>query len=106
MGSETIDLIPNGRHTAVTDENKEKYVSLICNHRMTTAIQEQTRAYLEGFHELVKPELVSIFNAKNWNFLYLVCQITICMIFKKIQNTNITNLLIHRLNGFGILCIL
>jgi len=67
--SETIDLIPNGRNTAVTDENKEKYVSLICNHRMTTAIQEQTRAYLEGFHELVKPELVSIFNAKELELL-------------------------------------
>jgi len=67
--SETLDLIPNGRNIAVTEANKEKYVGLVCNYRMTTAIQEQIKAYLEGFHELVKPELVSIFNAKELELL-------------------------------------
>ena len=53
----------------VTEENKEKYVSLVCQYRMTTAIKEQTKAYLEGFNELVKPDLISIFTAKELELL-------------------------------------
>lgn len=67
--SHTIDLIPNGRNIKVTEENKEKYVSLICQHRMTTSIEKQIKAYLDGFYELVKPELISIFTAKELELL-------------------------------------
>jgi len=67
--SQTIDLIENGRNIVVTEKTKEKYVSLVCQHRMTTAIQSQIKAYLEGFHELVKPELISIFTAKELELL-------------------------------------
>lgn len=67
--SRTIDLIKNGRNTKVTEENKEKYVSLVCQHRMTTAIEEQIKAYLDGFYELVKPDLISIFTAKELELL-------------------------------------
>mmetsp|Transcript_14411 Transcript_14411/g.17071 ORF Transcript_14411/g.17071 Transcript_14411/m.17071 type:complete len:2242 (-) Transcript_14411:200-6925(-) len=67
--SRTIDLIKNGRNTKVTEENKEKYVSLVCQHRMTTSIEEQIKAYLDGFYELVKPDLISIFTAKELELL-------------------------------------
>eukprot|EP00957_Ditylum_brightwellii_P182328 13890481-Ditylum_brightwellii.AAC.1 len=36
---------------------------------MTTAIQSQIKAYLKGFHELVKPDLISIFTAKELELL-------------------------------------
>ena len=67
--SQTIDLIPNGRKIKVTEENKERYVSLVCQNRMTTAIEKQIKAYLDGFHELVKPDLISIFTAKELELL-------------------------------------
>eukprot|EP00804_Cyclotella_cryptica_P030429 CCRYP_008520-RB/>CCRYP_008520-RB protein AED:0.03 eAED:0.03 QI:213/1/1/1/1/1/14/495/4469 len=67
--SQIIDLIPNGRNIAVTDETKEKYVDLVCQHRMTTAIEKQIKAYLEGFHEMVDKDLISIFNAKELELL-------------------------------------
>mmetsp|Transcript_14088 Transcript_14088/g.20124 ORF Transcript_14088/g.20124 Transcript_14088/m.20124 type:complete len:3340 (-) Transcript_14088:211-10230(-) len=67
--SQVIDLLPNGRNKRVTEENKEEYVNLICQHRMTTAIEEQIKAYLDGFHELVKPDLISIFTAKELELL-------------------------------------
>mmetsp|Transcript_9044 Transcript_9044/g.11092 ORF Transcript_9044/g.11092 Transcript_9044/m.11092 type:complete len:4662 (-) Transcript_9044:66-14051(-) len=67
--SQTIDLIPNGKHIHVTEESKARYVSLICQHRMTTAIEKQIKAYLDGFYELVKPELISIFTAKELELL-------------------------------------
>jgi len=67
--TQTIDLIPNGRNVKVTELNKHTYVNLICQHRMTTAIEKQIKAYLDGFHELVKPELISIFTAKELELL-------------------------------------
>ena len=60
-----IDLIPNGRTVAVTEENKEEYVQLVCEHRMTTAIQNQIKAYLDGFYELVSPDLIAIFTPRE-----------------------------------------
>jgi len=67
--SDTFDLIKGGRNIAVTEDSKSQYVSLVCQHRMTTAIERQIKAYLEGFHELVKPELISIFTAKELELL-------------------------------------
>jgi len=65
----TIDLIPNGRNIKVTEDTKEKYVSLVCQHRMTDSIKRQIKAYLDGFYELVKPNLISIFTAKELELL-------------------------------------
>lgn len=60
-----VDLTPNGRSIPVTEENKEEYVKKVCQHRMTTAIQNQIKAYLDGFHELVNSELISIFTPRE-----------------------------------------
>ena len=67
--SQTIDLIPNGRNIKVTEDTKERYVSLVCQYRMTTAIEKQINAYLQGFYELIKPELISVFTAKELELL-------------------------------------
>jgi len=67
--SQTVDLMPNGRNIQVTEDSKGKYVRLVCQHRMTTSIQSQISAYLEGLYELVKPELISIFTAKELELL-------------------------------------
>jgi len=67
--SQTVDLIPNGRNIPVTDKDKEKYVNLVCQHRMTTAIQKQIQAYLDGFYDLIKPALISIFTPKELELL-------------------------------------
>ena len=66
---ETRDLVPDGRHLAVTDENKAEYVALMCRHRMTSGIHAQIEAFLGGFHDLVPPELISIFNEKELELL-------------------------------------
>ena len=67
--SQTIDLIPGGRTIPVTEDSKERYVDLVCQHRMTTAIEKQIKAYLEGFHEIVDKDLISIFNARELELL-------------------------------------
>ena len=67
--SQVIDLIPDGRNIPVTEERKAEYVSLVCQHRMTTAISSQIKAYLDGFYELVSPELIAIFNPRELELL-------------------------------------
>lgn len=66
---ETSDLVPNGSNIDVTDENKHDYVRLLAHHRMTTSIKVQIDAFLEGFHELVPPEMISIFDAQELELL-------------------------------------
>lgn len=67
--SQTIDLIPNGRTVHVTEDNKNEYVRLVCQHRMTTAIQSQIKAYLDGFYELVNPDQIAIFTPRELELL-------------------------------------
>jgi E3 ubiquitin-protein ligase HUWE1 len=67
--SQVIDLLPNGRSVPVTEENKEEYVRLVCQHRMTTSIQSQIKSYLAGFYELVSLDLIAIFSPKELELL-------------------------------------
>jgi len=66
---QVVDLIPNGRNIPVTEENKSKYVSLVCQNRMTTAISSQIKAYLDGFYELVSKDLIQIFTPRELELL-------------------------------------
>lgn len=38
---EIVDLIPNGRNIAVTNENKVEYVRLIADQKLSTEIKDQ-----------------------------------------------------------------
>ena len=53
----------------MTDENKDEYVRLIAHHRMTASFRKQIDAFLEGFHELVPSELISIFDPQQLELL-------------------------------------
>jgi E3 ubiquitin-protein ligase HUWE1 len=55
-----VDLKPNGRNIAVTDDNKDEYIQLIAEYRLTTSIKEQLDAFLEGFYEIVPKEHIAI----------------------------------------------
>jgi E3 ubiquitin-protein ligase HUWE1 len=67
--NQVVDLIPDGRNIPVTEENKAKYVSLVCQNRMTTAISSQIKAYLDGFYELVSKDLIQIFTPRELELL-------------------------------------
>jgi len=67
--NQIVDLIPNGRNISVTEESKARYVSLVCQNRMTTAISSQIKAYLDGFYELVSKELIQIFTPRELELL-------------------------------------
>ena len=65
----TRDLKPGGRNIAVTNQNKVEYVCLVCENRLTNSIKSQLAAFLEGLHELVPRELLSLFNARELELL-------------------------------------
>lgn len=67
--SEIRDLIPNGRHIAVTEENKKEYVKLVCQMKMTGAIRKQIDSFLEGFYDIIPKRLISIFDEQELELL-------------------------------------
>ncbi|RAL64395.1 hypothetical protein DID88_001871 [Monilinia fructigena] len=58
------DLKPGGRDIEVTDENKKEYVDLMVKWRIQKRIDEQFQAFINGFHELIQPNL-SMFSMKE-----------------------------------------
>ncbi|KAI1005296.1 E3 ubiquitin-protein ligase [Podosphaera aphanis] len=67
--NETIDFIPNGRHIAVTEENKHEYVRLMVEWKLTGSVKEQLDEFLKGFHDIIPADLVSIFNEQELELL-------------------------------------
>lgn len=57
-----IDLKPDGRNIPVTEENKEEYVRLVTEVKLTRAIEKQIAAFKDGFHELIPLDDCRIFN--------------------------------------------
>ena len=46
--TEIVDLVPNGRNIPVTEENKQEYVQLVVEYRLTGSVKEQLEKFLEG----------------------------------------------------------
>ncbi|KAI1315520.1 hypothetical protein EDD11_000701 [Mortierella claussenii] len=65
----TIDLKENGRDVAVTEENKKEYVDLMTEWRITRRVEEQFKAFAEGFHQLIPQELVTVFDERELELL-------------------------------------
>lgn len=64
-----IDLIPGGRDIPVTEENKKEYVQKVVDYRLMTSVEEQMNHFLEGFHEIIPKDLISIFNEQELELL-------------------------------------
>ncbi|KAF9169267.1 hypothetical protein BGX21_008274 [Mortierella sp. AD011] len=65
----TIDLKENGRDITVTEENKREYVELMTEWRITRRVEEQFKAFAEGFHQLIPQELVTVFDERELELL-------------------------------------
>ncbi|XP_071813245.1 E3 ubiquitin-protein ligase Su(dx)-like [Apostichopus japonicus] len=50
---ETVELKDDGANIIVSEENKEEYINLMTQWRFNRGIDEQTKALLEGFNEVV-----------------------------------------------------
>ncbi|KAG0206183.1 hypothetical protein BGX28_002318 [Mortierella sp. GBA30] len=65
----TIDLKEGGRDIVVTEENKKEYVELMTEWRITRRVEEQFKAFAEGFHQLIPQELVTVFDERELELL-------------------------------------
>ncbi|KAG0046889.1 hypothetical protein BGZ83_007964 [Gryganskiella cystojenkinii] len=65
----TIDLKPGGSEIVVTEENKKEYVDLMTEWRITRRVEEQFKAFAEGFHQLIPQELVTVFDERELELL-------------------------------------
>ncbi|KAG7473213.1 hypothetical protein MATL_G00093320 [Megalops atlanticus] len=61
----THQLKDNGENELVTHDNKEEYISLLTDWRFTRGVEEQTKAFLDGFNEVVPLEWLRYFDEKE-----------------------------------------
>ncbi|CAG4968025.1 unnamed protein product [Colias eurytheme] len=59
------ELKPAGDKERVTETNKEQYLQLVTQWRMTRGIEEQTSAFLDGFNEVVPLEWLKYFDERE-----------------------------------------
>lgn len=63
------DLKPNGSELKVTEENKEEYLKLMTEWRVSRGQEEQTKSFLEGFNEVLPLEWLHYFDEKELELL-------------------------------------
>ncbi|XP_056290361.1 NEDD4-like E3 ubiquitin-protein ligase WWP1 isoform X2 [Pseudoliparis swirei] len=59
------DLKPDGTNVLVTAENKEEYISLMAEWRFSRGVEGQTKAFLDGFNEVVPLQWLQYFDEKE-----------------------------------------
>ncbi|XP_064610823.1 NEDD4-like E3 ubiquitin-protein ligase WWP1 [Liolophura sinensis] len=59
------ELKPGGADIRVTEENKEEYLNLMSNWRFTRGVEEQNKAFLEGFNEVVPLQWLQYFDERE-----------------------------------------
>lgn len=65
----TIDLLPGGVDIPVTEENKKEWVNLKVEFIMLRRVQEQYAALMEGIHEFVPKDHLSMFDEREVELL-------------------------------------
>ncbi|XP_042336825.1 NEDD4-like E3 ubiquitin-protein ligase WWP2 isoform X2 [Sceloporus undulatus] len=61
----THELKEGGESICVTEENKEEYIMLLTDWRFTRGVEEQTKAFLDGFNEVAPLEWLRYFDEKE-----------------------------------------
>uniref|UniRef100_A0A4W6CX22 E3 ubiquitin-protein ligase n=1 Tax=Lates calcarifer TaxID=8187 RepID=A0A4W6CX22_LATCA len=61
----THELKPGGGDIQVTEENKEEYIRLVAEWRLSRGVEEQTQAFFEGFNEVLPQQYLQYFDAKE-----------------------------------------
>uniref|UniRef100_A0A4W5RU66 HECT-type E3 ubiquitin transferase n=1 Tax=Hucho hucho TaxID=62062 RepID=A0A4W5RU66_9TELE len=61
----THELKPDGGNVLVTEENKEEYIRLVAEWRLSRGVEEQTEAFFEGFNEVLPQQYLQYFDAKE-----------------------------------------
>ncbi|XP_069508366.1 E3 ubiquitin-protein ligase Itchy homolog isoform X2 [Ambystoma mexicanum] len=63
------ELKLDGGNILVTEENKEEYIKLVAEWRLSRGVEEQTQAFFEGFNEILPQQYLQYFDAKELEVL-------------------------------------
>ncbi|TNN78674.1 E3 ubiquitin-protein ligase Itchy [Liparis tanakae] len=61
----THELKSDGGNIQVTEENKEEYIRLVAEWRLSRGVEEQTQSFFEGFNEVLPQQYLQYFDAKE-----------------------------------------
>lgn len=70
------ELKPGGERIPVTEENKAEYLDLVVAWRVSRGIEEQTKAFLDGFNEVVPLEWLKYFDERELELLLCGMQVS------------------------------
>ncbi|XP_028935598.1 E3 ubiquitin-protein ligase Itchy homolog isoform X2 [Ornithorhynchus anatinus] len=63
------ELKPDGSNILVTEANKEEYIRMVAEWRLSRGVEEQTQAFFEGFNEILPQQYLQYFDAKELEVL-------------------------------------
>lgn len=66
---QVIELKPNGRNIAVTDENRIEYIHLVANYKLNKQINEQVFKFRQGLSDVINLEWLRMFDANELRIL-------------------------------------
>ncbi|XP_052812526.1 E3 ubiquitin-protein ligase HECW2-like isoform X2 [Mya arenaria] len=59
------ELKANGKNIPVTEKNKKEYMEKMVKWRLERGVTEQMESIIKGFHEVLDPRIVSVFDARE-----------------------------------------
>merc|ERR1719397_1351096 len=65
----TVELLPNGARTAVTESNKKAYITALARYLLDTRVKSAVTAFLEGLHTLVPDTLLTLWDEAELELL-------------------------------------
>ena len=65
----TVPLKAGGEDIEVTDENKKEYIELMTEWRIVRRVEEQFKAFISGFTELIPQDLINVFDERELELL-------------------------------------
>eukprot|EP00052_Salpingoeca_macrocollata_P020421 m.171547 g.171547 ORF g.171547 m.171547 type:complete len:1020 (-) comp21262_c0_seq1:44-3103(-) len=66
-----IELKPGGKDIEVTEENKQEYVNLVTQWRLTRGVQQQIDAFKRGFNEVLPLHTLGCFDEKELEMILI-----------------------------------
>jgi hypothetical protein len=59
---EIVELCPNGKQVAVTNENKREFIEAYTDWYLNKSVQAQFEPFHEGFYKVISKESIRVFN--------------------------------------------
>ena len=65
----TVELIPNGSNIAITSKNVNEYIHQYAHYKLNRQTQQQTKAFMSGFHQMISVDWTTMFSARELQLL-------------------------------------